>query len=637
MSLPSFPCPGTLQRVITGFVIFLTTCLAGAYDISLHVDYDKSRGVEIEMTAAYENNVPTGFMPVQIRISNHSGRAREYLLSTQPEYYGMADYQIAFSSKLRVDNQTTKVFSIYVPVSNLDDHTYYYPQMLSLEGFAITPGSSIPMPNLLGSTSGKTRTGYILVDKDISVVSWEPTRQWLDSTGQQLWGSAITPESVPRDMTGLIGVNLFWLSAQNWAKLSPESREAVKEWVMQGGHLFLATPDPAAYRNEDLNISGATMPGKTLDKWLGSVTVLPWDGTSNLLQACLENPEIKTRLMAHQLNLQIARGYQAQGQPPGFWPLLMEMPDARAVGVFIMIFMVLFAIVVGPVNLFVFAKDPFRYRLFWTTPLISIVTSVLLFILILLKDGVGASGQALTLVYLAPEENRQVRIQEQCTLSGLLVKRNFTLQQPVFLAAPRVDDSRKKLTMDIHGGGQYSGDWFASRSVNALLFIKSEPTRARVEVVNRPPFGTGNPPQIVSSLETPMQEIYFVDSQGNFWNAPGVTAGQKIKLSPATKENFQAFIQVLNEKSGSRIKSLIHHHFQAGVKNHFYARPVQPQKELIPTLSSIRWKSADAYFVGAVAGADTLESIPFPSNTSLPAETATDSATTTKETGTQTP
>ncbi|MDL5055748.1 hypothetical protein QQ056_19660 [Oscillatoria laete-virens NRMC-F 0139] len=598
--------PRNLLWAIVVFFIMTGTGASHAADFPLHLNYDRTMGVDIEIKAAFENSPPTGFLPLTIRIANSSGRPREYVLSTGGQnHYGGQDYQIDFERKLRVNDGETKVFNVLLPVPNVDDRGYYYPGMIALSGHSIPMGQFISLPSS-SRGGGKARTGFMLVDTAITVVSWEPTRLELDKGGQELYGSAIRPEAIPADSLGLTGVNSIWLTAQGWLAMPPDRKEAVKEWLMLGGHLILAVPQTLAYSNEELDIPAPPAAGQFQihRKWLGSVTVIPWDGASNLLLDSIRKPVLTGVLSNHQLNLQIVDGYRAEGHHPARWNLRMQMPDIQTAGALIMIFMLVFAIVVGPVNLFVFAKNPFRYRLFWTTPLISLVASVLLAALILIKDGVGAAGNALTLVYLPAGENRQAVIQEQCSLSGLLLNRRFTLDAPTFLASPLIDLSsrRNQRQMVIRDLKTYSGDWFASRSVDALLMQRIEPTRARVEIRNQPPFDKSRPPQIVSSIESPLSEIYFCDGQSNLWRAVHVAAGKVVTFEPATRAQFAAFMEEFNQKTGARIRSLTHEHFKEGVPNHFYARSGVTGKPLLSTLRSIRWKDAHVYYMGQMSG-----------------------------------
>jgi len=579
--------------------------VTNAYDKAIPVSFDKSKGVDIGITTAYENVPSTGFVPLEIRIANYSGRTVNYELATRPGYYGNYDYGIAFTQKFTVPNKTTKVFSIYVPVPNADDRSYFSPGGFSFRGYAVNNGAghiSYPSNN---SGGGKPRTGFMLVSQDISATSWEPTRLSLDSSGQSLYGSSIKPESLPRNWLGFAGVDSVWLAESDWSKMAPESREALKEWLMQGGHLFIASQSIAEFNLADLGIKSAGTGISTYPAWLGTVTLLPWDGKSNLLLPNMQNAAITILLDRNELNMQISEGYKDQGNASFTWPLLLKMPDAAAAGFLVLIFMVIFAVLVGPVNLFVFARDPFRFRLFWTTPLLSLATSLLLGGLILIKDGLGASGQALTLIYLPAGENREVRIQEQCTLGGLLLNRRFKMEQPAFLVMLKLNNNYdNRRVMNVNELKTYSGDWFASRSVSGHLLVRMDPSRARVEVVNKAPFNEKNPPQIISSVETPLEEFFFVDESKQYWKAANVSSGQKTVLTPSSPAAFNEFLSKFTLKAGARIKSVMSDALVKGAENHFYASCAEPNKQLIPTLSSIRWQFASAYIVGEATGVE---------------------------------
>ena len=84
--------------------------------------------------------------------------------------------------------------------------------------------------------------------------------------------------------------------------------------------------------------------------------------------------------------------------------------------------LVLFGILVGPVNLFVLAKSGRRHRLFITTPLISLGASLLLILLIIFQDGFGGRGMRRVLMEVRPDagQNAAFLHQEQIARTGIL-------------------------------------------------------------------------------------------------------------------------------------------------------------------------------------------------------------------------
>ena len=72
-------------------------------------------------------------------------------------------------------------------------------------------------------------------------------------------------------------------------------------------------------------------------------------------------------------------------------------------------FILVFAVLVGPVNLFWLADASRRHRLFWSTPLISVAASLLLVGVIALQDGFGGSGERVMATLLVPDEQEDRR------------------------------------------------------------------------------------------------------------------------------------------------------------------------------------------------------------------------------------
>lgn len=592
-----------LRRLVQAFalsIMLLIFCSpAGAYQQSLYVPFDKASGVDIVMSAAYENWPMTGFMPIQVRIENSTKKMLTYTFQSVPQMHSAYSYAVTYTQKLVCPAESIRSFDLYVPVPNADSSVWFNPPVFKLQGYGIRGNTPISVSSSSHGT-GKKRTGFLLMGSELALTSWEPTRQELDKTGQSLYGSTIGYQNIPHSWMGLVGVHSLWLTAGEWEKMSPESRQSVKEWLMQGGHLFIAAADPVTLKIQELGILRAE-PGVPQKVWLGTLTLLQWDGISNVLSPALSQPPISLIMGSDQLNEQISTGYNASRTGArGEWPLIMVIKDAKAMAGAIMIIMVIFAVIVGPVNLFRFARGPYRYRLFWTTPLIAITTSILLALLIFFKDGVGAHGNRLTFVYLVSEQNREVRLQEQCSLSGLLMSRRFKEPEPVFLAMVKLTDQSQTLeSMDVDSLKIYSGDWFTSRSVQGHFLLSIRPTRARVEIVNRPPFSGARPPEILSSLDQPLSEIYFCDDQGAFWKTGKLDSGSKAALVPATQEEFITFMSAFSSRRGARIKSLTDHPAQ---KNHFYALSASPQISAIPTLSSVKWEEQTTFIAGPVAG-----------------------------------
>src|SRR5690606_18267044 len=123
-------------------------------------------------------------------------------------------------------------------------------------------------------------------------------------------------------------------------------------------------------------------------------------------------------------------------------------------GLFVVV-LIAFGLLVGPVNLFVFAKSGQRHRLFITTPIISLATCALLILLILIQDGTGGRGERIVLMEVRPDadENRAYLHQEQVSRTGVLLGSSFELKESAVISpVPLADSPWTRLKPGTSGG-----------------------------------------------------------------------------------------------------------------------------------------------------------------------------------------
>ncbi|MCX6951392.1 MAG: hypothetical protein NTV51_04290 [Verrucomicrobia bacterium] len=198
------------------------------------------------------------------------------------------------------------------------------------------------------------------------------------------------------------------------------------------------------------------------------------------------------------------------------------------------IFLVLFAVVIGPVNLYVFAPAAKRHRLFITTPLISLAAAIVLGLTIVGQDGTGGDGLRRALVVLVPGDNQAAVFQEQAAATGFLASQSFALAGDTQLTLLPLEDpaiarmggfnTAPDLTRD---DARASGGWFRSRGRQAHLVQRLVPTRGRVERVGT---GPGGAPIVQSSLGGVLRDFVCVDDKGERWSIRELAPGRRVTL-----------------------------------------------------------------------------------------------------------
>ena len=289
---------------------------------------------------------------------------------------------------------------------------------------------------------------------------------------------------------------------------------------------------------------------------------------------------------------------------PGKWPLQDAFGSRDFNYLLFILVLVAFAIVVGPVNLFVFAKSGRRHRLFLTTPLISLGASALLVALILLQDGIGGRGTRVVLMEVRPDQNENTAYlwQEQFCRTGVLLGASFRLSEPAMLSPLPISASRWARVTDANDGGscrytlepagnalRAAGDWFQSRSEHGHALAAMIPTRGRIELAK-----AASPPAILSSFEFPLDRVVFADAAGKAWNAENVQPGQTTVCTPLSEADHAAFLRdqealfaARNERNLDRV---------ANRRDHFVA--VSSRGPAVETFHSIRWKSTTTVVTG---------------------------------------
>jgi hypothetical protein len=202
------------------------------------------------------------------------------------------------------------------------------------------------------------------------------------------------------------------------------------------------------------------------------------------------------------------------------------------------IFLVVFAMIIGPVNLFFLAPATKRHRLFYTTPLLALLGAGGLAGAIILRDGYGGEGARRTLVVLLPGDHGAAVFQENAARTGFLSAQEFALAEDL-LAVPLRGRSGTAVGQRFTPGtaglsrlaDRASGDWFRNRWRQALHVRGIVPTRMRVEVATT----TGQPPIAESTLGTTLRDFVYVDAADKIWLARELPPGRRVALEPGDR------------------------------------------------------------------------------------------------------
>ncbi len=383
--------------------------------------------------------------------------------------------------------------------------------------------------------------------------------------------ATVAPAQLPADWRVWSSFAGVILPATEFAALDAARRNALRGWVGSGGQLFLA---PAEASVEATEVIGA-----------GRIVSL-----ADPMASMSKNPDSVFNLYGETNALPDREALFLKDTTLGE-ELKIEDGDSS----WIAIFLVIFAAVIGPVNLFVFAPASRRHRLFWTTPALALLGGVILVTAIFFQDGMGGVGQRQALVILLPGQNQAAVWQEQSASTGFLPSRGFALDDDVIFAplANEQEQMRFGVTMGMatREGGQAGGDWFRNRAKQAHLLRRLTPTRGRVELAGAAPDGA---PIVESSLATVLREFMLRDAAGKLWRAREVGPGRRVTLEPASGEASFDFVKL----GGSLALSRAYVAATAPTPGRWAAMGGDTDMAPIATLARMRWSEGKVVYTG---------------------------------------
>lgn len=569
----------TLQRLLAAISLGLlfSTAPAGAENILPSPRFLPGSGIAMRITNFYEEIPPFGFLPLRVEVKNPSAVERTWRFQTVHSQASIRTTQ--YVTSLTVEAGSERTFDLLIPLSpQATPSTRYSNLMISVTGYAVADGTTSEH----SSGGGRPPTPFLGMGEALAVKNWGPLQDRMEKKhSKSLDGSAIDPVLIPADWRGLAGFAALIFTEAEWRRIPAAPRNAIQDWIVQGGQLVLCHAGPSA--PPDLPSAGPAGSG-TISHWpLGDDLV---DRSAKFLQAPFFSPATEA-LQSYSWEWRPAK---AVGRP--------EPPQAL-----IMTFVIAFAVVIGPLNFMVFAPLGRRHRLFWTTPLLSLGASIVMGVFIVLSEGFGGTGRRFEAELSLPDLRKSVLWQEQVSRTGVLTSRSFTLSEPALMLpiglkqtseAPHSPHSDRGISYALNGA-QWSGDWFRSRTTQAQALTSVLPARGKLEIST----GVDGTPSVQSSFAQELREVWYFDASGQAWKGAGAKPGGKLPLVRADDKGFIAWWRRAIEPAGPMVRGRAEGYAKENRAGKFFASTAIPQP--IGSLAAIRWNDAEGVIFGQTA------------------------------------
>ncbi|WP_089936289.1 hypothetical protein [Candidatus Entotheonella palauensis] len=363
------------------FLILIGVC-AGPSNARPYVQTVPESGIRLHIKPVYSTVVPSnGFFPLYITMGNNSGRDRTWFLKATQNGYRSGVGSSVFTQQLTVPDQSEQTFEVYVPIIYTASRWQSRNIRIELTGYGIRTatlqGHAAPRPTT-------TALPYIAMSDALHLRSWPVFTKAFEQKRIYLHGSKVSPGNMPRQWRGYAGVWRLLITDEEWDGLPAEVHRAVVDWVLMGGelHLFHRHQLPRGSRDYGGFRFEGMATGDRVQKplGLGHVALHIWDGQEI-------GPDYRTILQTDAQHQGRSAHYEGLGTAytRHTWPFMDRMPTQRFSQGFLWVlgaFLLFYFILVGPFNVWRSAKRNQRLQLFFTTPALAVVSSVILCVLL---------------------------------------------------------------------------------------------------------------------------------------------------------------------------------------------------------------------------------------------------------------
>ena len=316
------------------------------------------------------------------------------------------------------------------------------------------------------------------------------------------------------------------MNAADFGALPPAVLGALGNYVHAGGNIMLLG------KNE---LPSAWHPART--KKLGDGTEFEL-GFGSVFTFGAENPSAlgaSTVQRMREVVRDTVRYFQSLPEDSGAANAVMPVVENLKIPTRgIVIIMLAFVVIIGPVNIIYLNRINRRTWMLWTIPAISFATTLLVFAYSLLREGITPDTRIAGITVLGQTSHQAATIGCEAfycplTPSGGL---HFDFNTE---ATPLVNfdyGSGTSREVDWTQYQHFQHGWVSSRVPEHFHVRKSETRRERIQVLNE-----GGRLQVVNSLGAPIKTIWVTDASMNLFAANNIAAGEKGGLLPAATTN----------------------------------------------------------------------------------------------------
>lgn len=479
-----------------------------------------------------------GYIEYRVQLKNSSSQERIVHLSYPGDRYGRVDYGVVTSRTVHVAGGQEVFVSLYQPPLVVAG------QVLDVRVEGVRESLPIPVTSLFGGQSSGYSPYYgnslassrpqaaVLLSRSFpqdfggrgqpsagGSGVWS-ARAAMPATSPQLGGFAFLRSELPvsqwsANWLGYSCYDVILVTQREVEQMPAQVQLAIRRYVECGGTLLV----------HGRNVPPVFSQGGLADEKEGYFVGLGYAGGSPL------DGESDWDATFRKLEAVPVHVYQPQFTPRDFAELLVKEAAIPMRGLFVLV--LLFAVAMGPLNVWLLSRYKRRIWLWWDVPAISVLTCLAVFCYASFSEGWAGRGKVASLTLLDERCHRATTVgflSYYCPLTPSVGPR-FSVDSDVAQIASDRNSARSEAGLrfvDWTSDQQLTSGWISARVPTYFQIRKNEDRRERLTAQKRADGSLA----IVNALGADIRQLYWVDPSGRLFEVQDVAAGAQKALVP---------------------------------------------------------------------------------------------------------